>query len=521
MAINSPDWFKRLVAKSSGRNLGEFRMLDEFYKETSTIKHDRFDEKQFEAIRDKAKELSSLSNSRFVEDESWPDVVKDDYLALYKAVPEQRTPNEIKPTHRVNHAAISKMMDTKEYEELRTYTELDEWAAAMGAVASGKVLGEFFDEAKDLMAQQDKVREKDKNVQDAMDELKDMQEDGSDEEVEQALDDLKNQLDDYGDAVDSMDEAIDGAQASLRSAGRQAAKAGNQEAQDIEAAVRTFGTDPGTLSRMPASARMELAQRIARSQKLRDLANLAGRLKRFAWGQQASKISHGVDEIHDIQIGDDINRVLPSELALLASKDTEMLFYAKYIEKRLMQYELRGTEKVAKGAIICLIDNSGSMTGSREMWAKAVGLALLDVAHKQKRDFYGIHFSSNYDALQEFWFPKGDTSDLNKVLDFAEYFYGGGTDYELPLSRAVEVLEMQMNDEDTQKGDIILLTDGECYVSDEWLARFNNSREEIGFRLFSCLIGGHGRLLREISDVYLTIQDLTSGEDAKEVFGYV
>ena len=521
MSERSPDWFKRLVNKSSGRNLGEFRMLDDFYKETSTIKHDRFDEKQFEAIKDKSEELQELSNSRFVDDESWPDVIKDDYLALYKAVPEQREPNEVKPTHRVNHAAISKMMDTKEYEELRTYTELDEWAAAMGAKASGQVLGEFFDEAKDLIKQQDEVREKDKEVEDAMNELEDLSEDATEKEIEQALDDLKDQLDSYEDSVDSMDEMIDGSQASLRAAGRKAAKAGNQEAQDIEAAVRTFGTDPGTLSRMPADARMQLAQRIARSKKLRDLANLAGRLKRFAWGQQASKISHGVDEIHDIQMGNDINRVLPSDLALLASEETEMLFYSKYIEKRLMQYELRGTEKVAKGAIICLIDNSGSMNGSREMWAKAVGLALLDVAHKQKRDFYGIHFSSGHDALQEFWFPKGDTSDLNQVLDFAEFFYGGGTDYEMPLSRAVEVLEMQMNDEDTQKGDIILLTDGECYVSDEWLARFNNSREEIGFRLFSCLIGGHGRLLRELSDVYLTIQDLTSGEDAKEVFGYV
>jgi uncharacterized protein with von Willebrand factor type A (vWA) domain len=307
----------------------------------------------------------------------------------------------------------------------------------------------------------------------------------------------------------------------MRQAGRNAAKAGNEQAKDIEAAVRTFGTDPGSLQRMSADARMELASRIARSKKLRDLADLAGRLKRFAWGQQASKISHGVDEIHDVTQGNDISRVLPSEISLLASDKTKILFYQKYVEKRLMQYELRGTEKVAKGAIICLIDNSGSMQGSRELWAKAVGLALLDVAHKQKRDFYGIHFSSAHDKLQEFWFPQGDTSDLNKVLDFAEYFYGGGTDFEKPLSRAVEVLEAQMNNESTQKGDIILITDGECHVSDEWLSRFDNAREEIGFRLFGTLIGGYGRLLREISDVYVTIQDLTQGDDAKDIFSYV
>ena len=517
---NIPNWLTNLIGKSSGRNLNEFRMLDEFYKETNTIRHDKFDQKQYTAIRDKASELQNVVKSRF-EDESWPDAVQDNYLSLYKAVPEQVGPNEVKPTHRVNYTAISKMMDTKEYEELRTYTELDEWASAMGAVASASVLGEYFDEAKDLAEAQEKVEDKDSDVEDAIDDLEKMQEDGSQDEIEQAIDDLKKSLDDYEDAADSLDDSIKSNSKGMRQAAKDAAKAGNQEAQDIEAAVRTFGTDPGTLARMPAKARMDLAARISRSQKLRELADLAGRMKRFAWGQQANKITHGVDEIHDITIGGNLNRVLPSEFAYLADDELEDLFYKKFVEKNLLEYELRGTEKVAKGAIVCLIDNSGSMSGTRELWSKAVGLALLDVAHKQKRDFYGIHFSSSYDALKEFHFPKGDTSDINKVLDFAEYFYGGGTDFELPLSRATEIIEHQFNDEDKQKADIIMITDGECYVSEEWLLRFDNAREELGFRLFSCLIGSYGKLLREISDVYLTIQDLTTGKDAEEVFSYV
>lgn len=517
---NIPGWLTNLIGKSSGRDLNEYRMLDEFYKETNTIRHDRFDAKQYDAIRDKASELSDIVKSRF-EDETWPDAVQDNYLSLYKAVPERVGPNEVKPTHRVNYTAISKIMDTKEYEELRTYTELDEWAAAMGAVASATVLGEYFDEAKDLQKAQEAVEDKDSDVKDAINDLQNMQEDGSQEEIEQALDDLKRSLDDYEEASDALDESIKSNGKGMRQAAKDAAKAGNQEAQDIEAAVRTFGTDPGALTRMPAKARMELAARISRSQKLRQLADLAGRMKRFAWGQQANKITHGVDEIHDITIGGNLNRVLPSEFAYLATDELEDIFYAKFVDKRLLEYELRGTEKVAKGAIVCLIDNSGSMGGTRELWSKAVGLALLDVAHKQNRDFYGIHFSSNYDPLKEFYFPKGDTSDINQVLDFAEYFYGGGTDFELPLSRAAEIIETQFNDEDKQKADIIMITDGECYVSDEWLVRFDNSRNELGFRLFSCLIGSYGKLLREISDVFLTIQDLTTGKDAEEVFSYV
>lgn len=521
--MRTPNWFDRLVAKSSGRDLSEFRVLDEFYKETSTVKHDRFDAMQYDGILSKSEALEEIIKERAGDNESWSDAVKDDYLSLYKAVPKLRTADEIKPTHRINHTAMSKMMETKEFDELRTYTELDEWASAMGAVASATLLGEYFDEAKDLMAQQEKMEEADENLEDTMKSLEDMadQDELEEQELQDALDNLQDQLKDYEEQIGDLQEQIDGNAKDIRSAARGAAKGAKGEAEDLQAAVATFGTDAGALRRMPAKNRMELASRIARSRKLRKLADLAGRMKRFAWGEQARKMTHGVDEIHDISQGNDINRVLPVELAALADPDTELLFYKRFIEKQLMQYELRGQEKVARGAIICLIDNSGSMTGDREMWAKAVGLALLDVAHKQGRDFYGIHFSSAYDDLQEFHFVKGDTSDINQVLDFAEYFIGGGTDFEKPLSRAVEVLEAQFSDENAQKGDIIMITDGESRVSDEWLARFDNSKEAIGFRLYGLLIGSYGQLLKEMSDTFLTIGDLTKGDDAKEVFGYV
>ena len=91
-----------------------------------------------------------------------------------------------------------------------------------------------------------------------------------------------------------------------------------------------------------------------------------------------------------------------------------------------MQYELRGTEKVARGAIICMIDSSGSMMGAKETWAKAVAIALLNIANQQNRDFYGMIFSSAHDPLKEWHFKKGKAAPQD-VLDFAEFeFYGGG-----------------------------------------------------------------------------------------------
>ena len=200
--------------------------------------------------------------------------------------------------------------------------------------------------------------------------------------------------------------------------------------------------------------------------------------------------------------------------------ETELEFYRRWAEKELLVYELHGTEKVAKGAIICMIDSSGSMGGAKETWAKAVAIALLNIAYKQKRDFYGIIFSSRRDPLMEWYFPKGVAS-INDVLDFAEFEYMGGTDFELPISRAVEVLEKQFNDDGSQKGDLVLVTDGECAVSDEWFERYMNAKRDLAFRLFSCLIGVRSSTLNVLSDQTYNITDLLHGTDVKEVFGWV
>ena len=65
---------------------------------------------------------------------------------------------------------------------------------------------------------------------------------------------------------------------------------------------------------MPTEARLELARRIQRNRKLKELAEKVGRFVRLALGEQARKIVHGTDELHDIELGNDLHRTLPSEL---------------------------------------------------------------------------------------------------------------------------------------------------------------------------------------------------------------
>jgi uncharacterized protein with von Willebrand factor type A (vWA) domain len=384
----------------------------------------------------------------------------------------------------------------------------------------GLKLQEIFDEEEELQQLQDEIDGKDQEVQAALNDLQLMDPDAPQGELDDALQALKDSLGDYETAAGAVEDGIKSNSNRLRQMGRQAAKSAKDETESTEALLDSFGTEPGALSRMDASARMELAARIRNNRTLRELAEKVGRFVTMALSEQAQKIVHGIDEIHDVELGNDVNKALPSELMMLADEDLEFLFLEKFAEQKLLQYQLRGVEKVSRGAIVCMIDSSGSMHGSRDTWARAVGIALLHIAYKQKRDFYGIIFSSAYDDLIEFQFDKGIATP-HEVLDFAEAGYHGGTDFEKPVSRGVEVLREQFSDEGSQKGDLVMITDGECAVSEEWLDRYRNSKEELAFRMYSCLIGMNSTTLQVMSDDVYHITDFAQGGDVKDIFGYV
>lgn len=512
-----PEWLKNLYAQGKGKNVKQLSLLDGFYKQTEVIKADQYDRKHYKTIRTEAKTLGEVADSRFDVDPTWSDLIQDEFLALYKPVPENRHHQEMKPTHRINHAALDKAQGSKEWEQLRTYTELDQWSSAMAAVDFATRLGEIFDEMKDLQEAQQKMIEADEELQGILDGVQDQLGQGDPQDL---IDQINKHLEDYQKAMDELDSQIDQHSNQIRQAGRQAAQQAREEAEESEAALSSFGTDAGELQRMPAEKRFELAARIHNNQKLRELADKIGRMVRFAMGEQARKIVHGRDEVHDIELGNDISLVLPSELSYLSDPETEIIFLQKYVDRELLQYQLRGTDKVARGAIIAMVDSSGSMMGHRETWAKAVSIALLNIAQKQGRDFYGIIFSSSRDQMLEFHWPKG-VAPIEEVLDFAEFAYHGGTDFEAPIGRAVEVLQEQFHADDAQKGDLVMITDGECYVSEDWMDRYFNAKKELAFRMYGCLIGFNSRTLDTLSDSTYKITDLAQPNEAKDVFGYV
>ena len=163
------------------------------------------------------------------------------------------------------------------------------------------------------------------------------------------------------------------------------------------------------------------------------------------------------------------------------------LFKKNLLEKSLFQYEYYPQTKESRGPIVCCIDSSGSMYGVKEIWAKAVALGLLEIAKLQKRSFCAIHFSSgwNESALHTNSFSKKNPYSIAEVIDLAEYFEGGGTQFEPPLDKARQIIN---NSTEYKKADIVFITDGESVVRDIWLEDFNAWKDEIGLSVYSVLI---------------------------------
>ncbi|WP_320776070.1 VWA domain-containing protein, partial [Streptomyces sp. CRN 30] len=295
------------------------------------------------------------------------------------------------------------------------------------------------------------------------------------------------------------------------------------------ALLRAWGVGPGERARMPYDRRARLAERL-RSGRLARWAELIGRFRLMADGERARKVAETTGELVGVTLGDDLSRVLPSELAGLGLPALRAVFAVRYAAGELMLHDSQGERSTGQGAVVACVDTSHSMYTegpggiTREAWAKACALALLDQARHAGRDFVGMLFSAA-DRLQVFRFPADRPAGTAQVIDFAESFLGGGTDFQRPLTAAAELLAEEFDDAARGRGDIVLITDEECDVTEEWMRGWNEARHRLDFRVFGVAVGipraagaGAGSVLDALCDDLRFVEDLTDVRAAADLF---
>jgi uncharacterized protein with von Willebrand factor type A (vWA) domain len=287
-----------------------------------------------------------------------------------------------------------------------------------------------------------------------------------------------------------------------------------QTSQDADSWSQQLGS--GGLS--SAGAQIELGKKLADNAKLKKLGHLVGRMRTQALALRQKLFERANAEMYEVGIGAELSRLLPPELLALRHPLLRRDFNRRFLDAELLLYALRALEEKGRGPMIVCLDGSSSMAGDKEIWSKAVSLTLLDIAQRQRRLFRSICFAAADMPLQILDLNQRQryVAEMQKVFQLAEYFPGGGTDFQKPLSAALECLRHARY----KRGDIVFITDGECRVDPEWLEEFKRAKAQLGFSLFSVLIDvGSSSLgaLKDFSDKITTISQLTS-EAGKDIF---
>jgi len=197
-------------------------------------------------------------------------------------------------------------------------------------------------------------------------------------------------------------------------------------------------------------------------------------------------------ELLGINQGDDLSRILPSELVNLKNKNLKNIFYSKLLEKKLIQYQLSGENhideragkinlKYEKGPIIACIDTSSSMEGLPEEISKGAVIKLYNISKREKRKVYLIIFSST-DELIEIEITK--KTNLSILIKFLQQSFFGGTDYISPLKKAINLIEKNKY----SLADILMITDGLSKVDNSFLEYLNKKRDTLNFKIYTLVI---------------------------------
>lgn len=335
------------------------------------------------------------------------------------------------------------------------------------------------------------------------------------DDIERAWDEALMEDEEWEDEAD-LDKMLN-SQDFARNINNALSKAAD-EIGELDDLRRGVGIEDAEWKQMDPSARLKMAERL-NTPRMKQIADMVGRMKRFAMAQQATKIIDAPHEIFDVEMGNDLRRVIRSEFAFLGREETKIEFYRRYANAELLQFKERGREAAGKGPIICAIDNSGSMSGTPEEWAKGVAEALRRICQDQDRDFHAIYFETNRHR-ERFDFPKGK-SDFEKVLKFLSVSAGGGTEFDGVLTEALGKCQKMFDEEAKGKADIVFITDGEAYLDAEWIKKFVAERDRIGVRVFGIYISAYDstrssacKLLEQFCQIVIPVKALAVNDEA-------
>ena len=457
----------------------------------SVLNTDAFDKRRFIEIYSMSQSLQKLK----VEGElpTFEPLLADIWASLYKMKPEL-SEDDIPDDLQVNKSFMEKIMNDDSFESYRKFTRLDDLSSAIGTVKFGEKTNEWLIDQK----------KKDEDLQKKMQEIQAMQrqlqkqdqQNGAGKGSEELQEDLKDAMSDLGS---QLHQTLENNSHSFSEAMSQAMQETKQTKDSLKSLLggTSAGSGDAELKKVPLRDQISLAEKIASNKQMKEIADWAGRFKQIARKKQKSKHSDSMER-SGVTVGNDIERLLPMELGLYTHPITKSDFLRRFVEGQTMQYEQKGHEVLGKGPIVLCLDQSGSMH-KLDTQSKGFTLALMSIARKQKRDFCLILFSTR---TKIFKYERGKIKSSD-MINLAQTFLGGGTDFALPLEKAMNVI----NESRFKQADLVFITDGEDKVKDSFLESFNKKKKEKHYNVLSLTIGSNIKTVEQFSDKVVQVKD--------------
>ena len=260
-----------------------------------------------------------------------------------------------------------------------------------------------------------------------------------------------------------------------------------EEMSEFERALAAWGDGEGNPAELTIDERLDLFRRLTSDPRLRAATELLGRSRVRASAAHKALLAAAPARISGITLGDRLDRILPSELALLGDPLSELEFNRRFAESELALHRIEEEGPKRRGPLIACIDESSSMDGDPDTAAKTIALALAGIARSDNRDAAIIRFAGP-GRVELTTLPKG-VAGIAETATALAAFMGGGTEFNGPLNAAYDLIEA---DPRFGEADVLLLTDGEAGVSTETLARITEQTAAGRARLFLVAVGVGG-----------------------------
>lgn len=126
--------------------------------------------------------------------------------------------------------------------------------------------------------------------------------------------------------------------------------------------------------------------------------------------------------------------------------------------------------------------------------SRAILLQAFKIAKKDNRDMRVILFGSNGEILE---YEVDKKYDIVNFIKFIRQGFNGGTDFNTPFSRALEIINENKN---YKFADIFAITDGIFDINNELNNKLMSAKRNLDLKIYTVIFGGNGYNYSSIED---------------------